>query len=114
MNAWEPAFKDIQNRQVSNSDEENREKRKKFKQSTYKVAKCKFVHVRESVKRKARGTVGVWAAERDEQKKQGREMRSSTLPVRIWLGGWVVVVYVCVWRVGGGWVLKRDLPSKPL
>ena len=37
----------------------------------------------ESVKRKARGTVGVWVAERDEQKKQRREMRSSALPVRI-------------------------------
>lgn len=41
------------------------------------------MHVCESVKRKARGTVGVWAAERDEQKKQRREMRSSALQVRI-------------------------------
>lgn len=29
------------------------------------------------------GRLGVWAAGRDEQKKQRREMRSSALPVRI-------------------------------
>lgn len=39
----------------------------KFPKSKNKVDKCKFVHVSESVKRKARGTVGVWASERGEQ-----------------------------------------------
>lgn len=54
-----------------------------IRESMYGVAKCKCMHVCESVRRKARGTVGVWAAERDEQKKQRRAMRSSALPVRI-------------------------------
>lgn len=39
----------------------------KFPKSKNKVDKWKFVHVSESVKRKARGTVGVWASERGEQ-----------------------------------------------
>lgn len=73
----------MQHLQVANNGEENGTDGEEMKQSTYEVAKCKCLHVCGSAKRKARGTVGAWVAERDEQKKQRREMRSSALPVRI-------------------------------
>lgn len=55
--------------------------------STYEVAKCKSMYVCESVKRKAQGTVGVWAAGRDEQKKQGRGAVHREWGFD-WVGGW--------------------------
>lgn len=69
------------------------------------------MHVCESVKRKARGTVGVWAAERDEQKKQRRrdeEQRTAREDLIGRVGGCGILVVVG----GGCWVLKKDLPSK--
>lgn len=48
------------------------------------------MHVCECVKRKARGTVGVWAAEREETKeaeKRDEEQRVASVELIGWVGG---------------------------
>lgn len=46
------------------------------------VKRSRYGDVCEFVKRKAKGTVGAWADEREEQKKPSGAMRSSASPVR--------------------------------
>lgn len=57
--------------------------RKKREKKRNKAMHLERWRNKKKIKKIPRGWFGVWAAGRDEQKKQRREMRSSALPVRI-------------------------------